>query len=126
MRQDSRASFVELGAKLGLSEAAVRRRVGNLRKSGVIKRFTVDVEASQVASALTLVGVAPGSPTSEVANNIRRLPNVRKVLEITGQYDIAIMIEGYNMGEVNSTIDQIRKMEGVSSTNTMVILREVD
>jgi len=126
MRQNSRASFVELGAKLGLSEAAVRRRVGNLEKAGIIKRFTVDVEASQIASALTLVGVSPGSPTPEVANSIRKLPNVRKVLEITGQYDIAIMIEGYNMGEVNSTIDQIRKMSGVSSTNTMVILREVD
>jgi DNA-binding Lrp family transcriptional regulator len=125
LREDARASFVVLGAKLGLSEAAVRRRVKNLIKSGIIRRFTVDVEASQVASALTLVGVSPGLPTSEVANRIKNLPSVRKVNEITGEYDIAITIEGFNMAEMNSTIDQIRRMPGVSSTNTMVILREV-
>lgn len=125
LREDGRAPFVDIATKLGMSEAAVRRRVKNLIKQRVIRRFTVEVEASQVASALTLVAVAPGSPTSEVANKIKSLPAVRKVNEITGEYDIAITIEGFNMAEMNDTIDQIRKMPGVASTNTMVILREV-
>jgi DNA-binding Lrp family transcriptional regulator len=110
---------------MGMSEAAVRRRVKNLVRQGIIRKFTVDLQASQIASALTLVAVTPGSPTSEVANKIKLLDNVSKVNEITGEYDIAIMIEAFTMEEVNNTIDQIRKTEGVASTNTMVILREV-
>ncbi|MEM0117625.1 MAG: Lrp/AsnC family transcriptional regulator [Conexivisphaerales archaeon] len=125
LQQDGRAPYLEIASKLGMSEAAVRRRVKNLVKNGVIRKFTIDLQASQIASALTLVAVTPGSPTSEVADKIKLLPAVRKVNEITGQYDIAITIEAFSMEEVNNTIDQIRKTEGVASTNTMVILREV-
>lgn len=125
LQENGRAPYLEIASKLGMSEAAVRRRVKNLLKSGIIKRFTIDLQASKVASALTLVAVSPGTPTSDVADKLKVLPNVRKVNEITGQYDIAISIEGFNMEEVNSTIDQIRKTEGVASTNTMVVLREV-
>ncbi len=32
LRQDSRAAFVDIASKVGLSEAAVRRRVSNLVK----------------------------------------------------------------------------------------------
>jgi len=125
LKEDGRAPYLEIASKMGMSEAAIRRRVKNLVKQGIIRKFTVDLQASQIASALTLVAVTPGTPTSEVANKIRLLDCVSKVNEITGQYDIAIMIEAFTMEEVNSTIDQIRKTEGVASTNTMVILREV-
>src|SRR5579875_2521461 len=91
---------------MGMSEAAVRRRVKNLVRQGIIRKFTVDLQASQIASALTLVAVTPGSPTSEVANKIKLLDNVSKVNEITGEYDIAIMIEAFTMEEVNNTIGQ--------------------
>ncbi len=125
LKEDGRAPYLEIASKMGMSEAAVRRRVKNLVRQGIIRKFTVDLQASQIASALTLVAVTPGSPTSEVANKIKLLDNVSKVNEITGEYDIAIMIEAFTMEEVNNTIDQIRKTEGVASTNTMVILREV-
>lgn len=125
LRNDGRAPYLEIASKMGMSEAAVRRRVKNLVRHGIIRKFTVDLQASYIASALTLVAVTPGSPTSEVANKIKLLDSVSKVNEITGQYDIAVMIEAFMMEEVNNTIDQIRKTEGVASTNTMVILREV-
>ena len=37
LRQDSRLAFVDIATKVGLSEAAIRRRVSNLVKEGTIK-----------------------------------------------------------------------------------------
>jgi Lrp/AsnC family leucine-responsive transcriptional regulator len=125
LKHDARLSFVELGSKVGLSEAAVRRRVKRLQELGIIKRFTIDIEVGQAASALTLVAVAPSSPTSEVSARIKALPAVQRVYEITGQYDIAVLITGTNIAEVNSSIDEIRRAEGVATTNTIIILREI-
>jgi DNA-binding Lrp family transcriptional regulator len=47
------------------------------------------------------------------------------VYEITGQYDIAVLITGTNISEVNGSIDQIRRADGVATTNTIIILREI-
>lgn len=125
LKQDARMSYVELGAKVGLSEAAVRRRIKKLQEEGIIKRFTVEIEVGQGASALTLVSVMPSVPTSEVSAKIKNLPGVQKVYEITGQYDIAVLITGSNIVEVNKCIDDIRRLEGVATTNTIIILREI-
>jgi DNA-binding Lrp family transcriptional regulator len=125
LKQDARMSYVDLGARVGLSEAAVRRRIKKLQDEGIIKRFTVDIEVGQGASALTLVAVTPSTPTSQVSSRIKTLPGVQRVYEITGQYDIAVLITASNIAEVNRCIDDIRKSEGVATTNTIIILREI-
>src|ERR671915_79138 len=43
--------------------------------------------------------------------------------EITGQYDIAAIISAPAISEINSYIDEVRKIEGVSDTNTVIILK---
>ena len=50
---------------------------------------------------------------------------VKTVYEITGQYDIAVIISSPNITEINLAIDALRKVPGVSDTNTVIILREV-
>ncbi len=125
LKQDARMSYVELGAKVGLSEAAVRRRIKKLQDEGIIKRFTVEIEVGQGASALTLLSVMPSTPTSEVSMKIKNLPGVQRVYEITGQYDVAVLVTGSNIAEVNKCIDDIRKSKGVATTNTIIILREI-
>lgn len=41
--EDSRLQWAEIGANLGISNTAARRRVLNLADSGVISRFTIDI-----------------------------------------------------------------------------------
>ena len=46
LQTDSRRPFVEIAAEIGLSESAVRRRVKNMAKTGVITQFTIELGAS--------------------------------------------------------------------------------
>lgn len=125
LKENARMPYVEMAGRLGLSEAAVRRRVKKLVSSGVIKRFTIETEVSKNARAITLVSVESDKPTSSVATAIKNVPGVKQVYEITGQYDIAVFIEGDSIADVNSTIDKIRGMGGIAGTNTVIVLREV-
>lgn len=43
LTEDSRLQWAEIGASLGISNTAARRRVLNLAESGVIARFTIDI-----------------------------------------------------------------------------------
>ncbi len=124
LKENSRASYIEIGRKVGLSEAAVRRRIKKLVEEGVIRKFTVDVK-EEAAHAFTLIAVNPSTPTYEVSKNVKKIKGVRQVYEITGQYDIIAFVRGPNIAEVNTYIEEIRKTTGVLRTNTVIILKEI-
>jgi Lrp/AsnC family transcriptional regulator, regulator for asnA, asnC and gidA len=126
LKNDSRKSFVEIANEIGMSESAVRRRVKNLQDIGVIKKFTIDMGRSNKTSAITLISVNSSAEASTVSNHLLNLKGVEVVYEITGQYDIATVINAPTILEINSYIDEIRKIDGVSDTNTVIILRTLN
>jgi DNA-binding Lrp family transcriptional regulator len=126
LREDSRLAFVDIASKVGLSEAAVRRRVSNLVKEGTIKRFTVDVDEPQTAtSAITYVSVSPSSPTADVSKKLKSVKGVETIYETTGSFDIAAIIRGASISEVNKSVEEIRRLGGVLKTETTIILRTI-
>lgn len=122
LRDDSRESFVVIGKKLKLSESAVRRRVKNMVNNGVIEKFTIE---EQNASAIVLISVDSSIDTSKVSVKLTKLNAVKTVYEITGQYDISVIIKAPNITEINACIDDLRKIPGVIDTNTVIILRTI-
>ncbi|MEM3064495.1 MAG: HTH-type transcriptional regulator LysM [Candidatus Nitrosotenuis sp.] len=125
LKDDSRESFVDIGKKLKLSESAVRRRVKNLLDSGIIKKFTIEMGEQNATKAIVLISVESSMDTSKVSARLTKLEGVKTVYEITGQYDIAVIISAPNITEINTSIDSLRKIPGVSDTNTVIILRDV-
>jgi DNA-binding Lrp family transcriptional regulator len=120
---DSRKAFVDIAREVGLSESAVRRRVKNLVDNGTIKRFTVEIGLSNKTSAITLVSVSPSTDTSKVSEKLKLLKGVDVVYEITGQYDIVAILSAPAITEINKCIDEVRRIDGVDDTNTVIILR---
>jgi Lrp/AsnC family transcriptional regulator, regulator for asnA, asnC and gidA len=126
LREDSRLPFVDIAAKVGLSEAAVRRRVANLVKERTIRRFTIDVDEPQTAtSAVTYVSVSPAAPTADVSRKLKAVKGVETIYETTGPFDIAAIIKGASISEVNKSVEEIRRIEGVLKTETTIILRTI-
>ncbi len=125
LRNNARESFVDIGKNLKLSESAVRRRVKNLVGNGTIKKFTVEVGEGNTTSAFVLISVESSMDTSKVSSKIIKLQGVRTVYEITGQYDITVVIRASNITEINECIDALRKIPGVTDTNSVIILRTI-
>ena len=125
LRTDSRESFVEIGKKLKLSESAVRRRVKNLVDSGMIKKFTIEEGEKNTTSAIVLISVDSTVDTSKVSSKLTKLEGVKTVYEITGQYDISVIITAPNITNINNSIDSLRKIPGVIDSNTVIILKTI-
>jgi DNA-binding Lrp family transcriptional regulator len=120
---DSRKPFVEIAKQIGLSESAVRRRVKNLLDNNTIKRFTLELHSTNKTSAITLVSVSSTADTSAVSAALMNLKGVVVIYEITGQYDIAAIITASSVIEINRCIDDVRRIDGVSDTNTVIVLK---
>ena len=125
LQKDSRESFVEIGKKLKLSESAVRRRVKNMVDNRTIEKFTVQIGEANNTSAIVLVSVDSSIDTSKVSAKLTKLNAVKTVYEITGQYDICVIVSTPNITEINKCIDDLRKISGVIDTNTVIILKTI-
>jgi len=123
LKDDSRAGYGRIGAKVGLSEGAVRKRTKTLIDEGVIRKFTVKIGLAEGTQAITLLATNPAHPTQEVSKKIQAIPNVETTYEVSGEYDIVAVISGMSMTEVNECIEKIRLVEGIMKTNTMIVLR---
>jgi len=123
LKDDARAGYGEIGAKVGLSEGAVRKRIKTLINEAIIRKFTVKIGVAEGTQAITLLATNPAYPTQEVSKKIQTIPNVETTYEVSGEYDIVAVISGMNMAEVNECIERIRLVEGIMKTNTMIVLR---
>lgn len=123
LEENSRMAYVEIGRTVGLSEGAVRNRVQALVSEGVIKRFTIEKSSTHGVRALTMIAVNPGTPTYEVSKRVNQLAGVERIYEVTGEYDIVMVSSGGNIEGINKVIEDIRKIEGVEKTNTIIVLR---
>ena len=125
LKENSRISNTGIATKLILSESAVRRRIENLKSNGRIRKFTVEVSDRGMSSAITWVSVNPSVPTKQVSEKMRSVKGVEVVYETAGQFDVAAIITGANITDVNKTIEGIRRIDGVISTNTTMVLRTI-
>ncbi|MHC1628968.1 MAG: Lrp/AsnC ligand binding domain-containing protein [Candidatus Nezhaarchaeales archaeon] len=122
--KDARTPYTEIAKKVGLSEAGVRKRIDRLLRIGVIKRFTAEVDYTARVKAITLIATEPSADTSEVSRKVKEINGVERVYEVTGVYDVVAVISSPSMTEVNKCIDELRRIKGIKSTNTMIILKE--
>jgi DNA-binding Lrp family transcriptional regulator len=120
LRNDGRSSFVDIAKKVGLTEGAVRARLRKLYEDGTIKRFTV--ETKDDVKAVMLVATSRSVSTSKVSGEIEAL-GVGRVYEISGNFDIVCFVESESIDQVNSIVDKIREIDGVTDTSTSLVLK---
>ena len=124
LEENGRTSYTEVGKQIGLSEGAVRRRVKTLMNSGAIRKFTIQIGFEKGAKAILLLTTTPSIPTSNISETLIKIEGIKSVHEVTGEYDIAVFLSTSNIKEINHSIEEIRRIEGVKSTNTVIILRD--
>ena len=70
--------------------------------------------------AFIMMNVKVGTD-KEVVSQLRKLKGVKEVYEVYAVYDILAIVEGGTMAELNDLVNsKIRKIENVTSTNTVI------
>jgi Lrp/AsnC family transcriptional regulator of lysine biosynthesis len=118
LKKNSRRRNVEIAGKLGITEGAVRARIKNLVNDGTIQRFTVETSGTGMEGFVLVKSRA--QKTKDIVRKMGKFSS--RIYELSGEFDIAAMIWGPSVEELNSKVDRIRKFEGVLETNTLIKL----
>ncbi|MFP4373131.1 MAG: Lrp/AsnC family transcriptional regulator [Spirochaetaceae bacterium] len=115
-----------IAAQLGLSEGTVRQRIKRLKESGVLAfRGLIDPDVL-TNRQLTLMGanVTESRLLDAKAREIAELPNVLSVSIASGRFDLIIeVLVDSNHGLVDFLINEISAIEGISKTESFLLLK---
>jgi Transcriptional regulators len=125
LKENSLKPFVKIARELNVSEGTIRQRIKKLVKSGVIKRFTVDVDASSAGLplvAFVILNVEPDSLKS-VAEEVGKIENVVEVHEIHTFGDLLLKVRVKSLKELGELVAQkIRSIKSVSVQYVIPVL----
>ncbi|HDH28656.1 MAG TPA: Lrp/AsnC family transcriptional regulator [Euryarchaeota archaeon] len=124
LRENSRASYKEIARGVKISDVAVHKRIKNLQKRGVIKRFTVTVDQHKLDKATTAIlmikcntGSAPG-----IAERLAKTPDITEVYTTIGEYDIVAKIRTHDMNSLKDLVEKkLRMTRGIHEIRTSVV-----
>jgi Lrp/AsnC family transcriptional regulator for asnA, asnC and gidA len=127
LQENARTPFSKIASSIGVSEATVHLRVQKLRRLGVIKGFRAVIDPAKVGKGLTAIILLKADPLKfkEVLKKVASIDDVYEVYDVTGEYYAVLKIRTSSRESLAKIIDKIGEIEGVTSTQTMVVLRTI-
>jgi Lrp/AsnC family transcriptional regulator, leucine-responsive regulatory protein len=125
LRADGRRTYSEMAAEVGLSVAAVKRRVDRLREVGVITGFTVQVDHAKLdrgVEAFIELRFLGTTRVSEIVRSVSNIPEVAAVFTIAGDPDALVRLRVRDLGHLQQVIDTLRRSGSVTGTRTLMVL----
>ncbi len=127
LQNDARTPFSKIARELGVSEATVFIRVKKMMKAGVIKGFRAVVSPQHVGKSLSAFVLVKADPRKyeRVLEVVKKLDDVVEAYDVTGPYYAILKVVASDKEGLARLIDAIGAVDGVLSTETAVVLREI-
>ena len=127
LRENPRATGVELAQQLGLSRNTVQARLARWETSGALGSFDLRVDPRALGyplSALVSI-VVDQHQLDSVVDALAEIPEVVEVHGTTGLSDLSVRVVGRNADDLYRLAGQILRVPGVERTNMALIMRQL-
>jgi DNA-binding Lrp family transcriptional regulator len=127
--ENARASYGEIGARVGLSAPAVKRRVDRLLAAGVIRRFTAQLDDEAIGSgteAFVELFCRSRTNPADIREMVAGLPEVVAAYTVTGEADALLHVKSASPAEVEAVVERVRAHPNAERTKTTIVLSRLN
>ena len=125
LRSNARANYGDIGANVGLSASAVKRRVDKMVTEGTIRGFTFDVDPSveglAVEAYVELFCQGTVSP-KELQRMLLTIPEVMEAGTVSGDADAIIHMRAKDIGALEDALERVRLAPNVNHSKSSIVL----
>lgn len=131
LQDDGRITNRDLGELVNLSEAACSRRVTELVRSGVIRRFTAEVDPAAVGLGLRVFLLVRMKATTSgeldaFEAQVQQLDAIVRCHKLIGEIDYLMMVVAQDLDEFDQIYkEHIIRLPGVDRTTSLAALSNV-
>ena len=125
LQENCKLPLARIGERVGLSAPSVAERIDKLEKSGVIRGYTAVLDARRLGKDITaFIGVFIEHPKaiSSFEKAIDRFEEVQECHHVTGQHTMLLKVKADNTSTLEKLIRKIRSIDGVTRTETSIVL----
>ena len=122
---DARATYAEVGARVGLSAPAVKRRVDRLRASGAITGFSARVDPAALGwttEAYVELYCRGRTSPADIAAAVGQHPEVTDACTVTGEADALLHIRAADVRHFERVMERIGAEPFVVRTRSVIVL----
>lgn len=127
LKADARISVTALASKLGLARATAQARLERLQRSGVIRRFTIELGAEAGGETIRAVMMVElqGNLARRVIAVLKQKPEILDLHSTNGTWDLVAHIEVPSLEGFDRLLREVREVEGVLNSETSLLLTRV-
>lgn len=122
---DGRATYADVGARVGLSAPAVKRRVDRLRAAGAVTGFSAQVNPSELGwttEAYVELFCRGRTSPRDIAAAVSKHPEVSEACTITGDADALLHIRAADVHHFEQVVERISAEPFVVRTRSVIVL----
>ena len=126
LQEEGRASWADLGARLGLSAPAAAERVRKLTESGTIRGFSALLDpgaAGFPVLAFVAVTLASQGARAPFLSAVRRHDLIQECHHVAGDDDFLLKVRARSLTELEAVLaDELKGRLGIARTRTTIVL----
>ena len=129
LRDDSRRTLQDIGSEVGLSATSCWSRIKKLEAHGVIRRYTVDLDADKLGyhdSVIVQVTLESHNDETlyEFGRALETIPEVQEAYLVSGDYDYYIRIAVRDTRDYERLLrEKLYKIPGIRHSQSHFVLR---
>lgn len=128
LQNDAKKPYTEIAKKAFVSSGTVHVRMNKLEKMGIVRGASLDLNLAKLGytvGAFLGVFLAKSSLYENVANQLKKIPEITSINYTTGNYSMLVRIYAKGTDHLKDILhDKIQKVEGIERTETFIILEE--
>ena len=127
LMENSKRSYVELARLLGVTEAAIRKRVRRLEEEGVIRGYTIDVDPKRLGYEIICflgLDIAPES-YMRMLEVLRGRNEVVKLYSTSGDHNILAECWFRSLDELNKFVKELESLPGLIRACPAIVLQRL-
>jgi Lrp/AsnC family transcriptional regulator, leucine-responsive regulatory protein len=124
LQHDARQRLEDLARRVQLAPSSVYERLRRLEEGGIIRRWTIDLDADSVGlGVLAYVGIRSSKPCSAIVPAIEGIAAVEECHSVAGELSLLLKVRVASTAALVELAERLRLIPGIEGTETTIVLK---
>lgn len=123
LQQDASQRLEDLARLVGLAPSSVHDRLARLERDGVIRRWTIELDATALGlGVLAYVGLRTSRPCSALVLALKSIPAIEECHSVAGESSLLLKVRVESPAALLALVERLRDIPGIDQTETTIVL----